>query len=178
MNLTTLPYGWIVIIWFAVLGMCVGSFANLICYRWPIIRRLGKYEDGIKLQELLKKHGKFSLASPRSACPCCDTPVKVRYTVPVLGWLILKGRCGACGDRISWRYPAIELLFGVFFAAYVLVEGVWPAGLMSLPMMFIAFCFLSIRVQTGRFLAPLVWAYALAFGTQVLLTHLGFSAYA
>ena len=76
-------------------GLAIGSFLNVVAHRLP----LGE-----------------SLATPPSRCPSCETPIKWYDNVPVLGWLMLRGRCRACGAPISWRYPAVELGTGVLFA--------------------------------------------------------------
>ena len=75
-------------------GLAIGSFLNVVAYRLP--------------------RGE-SLAAPPSHCPSCETPIRWFDNVPVLGWLVLRGRCRSCGERISWRYPAVELSTGVLF---------------------------------------------------------------
>lgn len=85
----------------AVFGAVVGSFLNVVAYRLP--RR-------------------ESLVSPGSRCPSCDVPIKPYDNVPVLGWLLLRGRCRACAAPISFRYPAVEALTAVLSAAVVLVR--------------------------------------------------------
>jgi leader peptidase (prepilin peptidase)/N-methyltransferase len=75
-------------------GLAIGSFLNVVAYRLP--------------------RGE-SLSSPPSHCPSCDTPIKWYDNVPVLGWLMLRGRCRSCGASISWRYPAVELGTGLLF---------------------------------------------------------------
>lgn len=81
-----------------VAGLVIGSFLNVVAYRLP--------------------RGE-SLVHPGSHCPSCDVPVKNRDNIPVLGWLILRGRCRACGQSFSWRYPAVELLTAVLYAVVV-----------------------------------------------------------
>jgi leader peptidase (prepilin peptidase)/N-methyltransferase len=76
-------------------GLAIGSFLNVVAYRLP---------------------REESLASPPSHCPSCDTPIRWYDNVPVLGWLMLRGRCRSCGAAISWRYPAVELGTGLLFA--------------------------------------------------------------
>jgi leader peptidase (prepilin peptidase) / N-methyltransferase len=83
----------------AILGAIVGSFLNVVAYRLP------RHE---------------SLLHPGSRCPECGTPIKPYDNVPVLGWLWLRGRCRACGARISWRYPAVEAATALLCAACVL----------------------------------------------------------
>jgi leader peptidase (prepilin peptidase)/N-methyltransferase len=85
-----------------ILGAVIGSFLNVVAYRLP--------------------RGE-SLISPGSRCPECETPIKPYDNVPVLGWLLLRGRCRACGTRIAWRYPAVEAVTGLLCAAVVLRFG-------------------------------------------------------
>jgi leader peptidase (prepilin peptidase)/N-methyltransferase len=79
-----------------VYGLVIGSFLNVVIYRVP---------------------RKESLVRPRSHCPNCETMISPRDNIPVVSWLLLRGRCRHCGERISVRYPLIELFTGVMFAA-------------------------------------------------------------
>jgi leader peptidase (prepilin peptidase)/N-methyltransferase len=85
----------------ALSGLIVGSFLNVVVYRLPI----GE-----------------SLVAPRSRCPSCGTAIKPYDNVPVLGWLVLRGRCRACRASISSRYPLVEALTAVLAVAVVLVK--------------------------------------------------------
>jgi len=78
----------------ALLGLIVGSYLNVVIYRVP----LG-----------------LSTVKPRSRCPGCGAAIGARDNVPVLSYLLLRGRCRACGTRISWRYPAIEAVTSLLF---------------------------------------------------------------
>ncbi|HEX3527483.1 MAG TPA: prepilin peptidase [Thermoanaerobaculia bacterium] len=78
----------------ALLGLIVGSYLNVVIYRVP----LG-----------------LSTVTPRSRCPGCGAAIRARDNVPVLSYLLLLGRCRACGTRISWRYPAIEAVVSLLF---------------------------------------------------------------
>lgn len=80
----------------AVLGLVVGSFLNVVIARVP---------------------KKESVVAPRSRCPRCQTPIAPRDNIPVLSWLLLRGRCRSCGEPISARYPLVELGTAVLFAA-------------------------------------------------------------
>jgi leader peptidase (prepilin peptidase)/N-methyltransferase len=82
-------------------GLIVGSFLNVVAYRLP------RHE---------------SLVAPGSHCPSCATPIKPYDNLPVLGWLLLRGRCRACGIQISARYPLVEALTAVLAVAVVLVK--------------------------------------------------------
>src|SRR3970282_1800868 len=78
-----------------VLGACLGSFFNVLIYRLP-------REESIVL--------------PASRCPSCGRPIRPAENIPLLGFLLLRGRCAGCGNRISWRYPGVEALTGAGFA--------------------------------------------------------------
>jgi leader peptidase (prepilin peptidase)/N-methyltransferase len=84
----------------AVAGLLVGSFLNVVAYRIPM---------------------RESLIHPRSRCPQCGSPVRPYDNVPVLSWLLLRGRCRDCSAGISPQYPLVELLTGALFAAVVAV---------------------------------------------------------
>ncbi|UCG35844.1 MAG: prepilin peptidase [Candidatus Omnitrophota bacterium] len=79
-----------------VIGCCVGSFLNSCIYRLP---------------------QRISLIKPRSSCPHCKTPLKWYENVPLLSFIILRGRCSHCRQRISLRYPFVELITAVLFVA-------------------------------------------------------------
>lgn len=87
---------------FFVFGLVVGSFLNVCILRIP--------EDE-------------SIITPRSHCPKCGTPIRPYDNIPVLSWLLLRGKCRACGKGISAMYPAIELLTGLLFVACFEVFG-------------------------------------------------------
>jgi len=92
-----------------LLGLVVGSFLNVVVARVPERR---------------------SLVRPPSACPACGAPVKPYDNIPVVSWLLLRGRCRACGAPISVQYPVVEALTGVLFAAVVWRFGLtWEAAL-------------------------------------------------
>ncbi len=86
----------------AVLGLAVGSFVNVVAYRVPLHR---------------------SVVSPASACPRCEHRLGWRDNIPVVSWLILRGRCRYCGAPISFRYPIVELATAALFAAAAIVIG-------------------------------------------------------
>jgi leader peptidase (prepilin peptidase) / N-methyltransferase len=93
-------------------GAVIGSFLNVVAHRVP----LGE-----------------SLVSPGSRCPECEAPVKPYDNVPVVSWLVLRGRCRNCGTRISPRYPLVELTTALVFAAVVAVRGFDDDLVLELP---------------------------------------------
>ena len=88
-----------------LIGLCIGSFANVLIWRVP--------------------RGEEWVSTP-SHCPACGARLGVRDLIPVLSWLVLRGKCRACGGGISPRYPAVELLNGLLWLVCVLVFGITP----------------------------------------------------
>jgi leader peptidase (prepilin peptidase)/N-methyltransferase len=86
---------------FAV-GACVGSFLNVCIGRWP---------EGL------------SVVKPRSRCPKCGHQIKATENIPMVSWVLLRGRCSGCGERISIQYPVVELLVGLLWLAAFLQFG-------------------------------------------------------
>ena len=83
-------------LWLGFVGACIGSFLNVVAYRLP----LG-----------------MSVVWRPSHCPKCEHPIRARDNVPVLGWLMLRGKCRDCGEPISPRYAIVEAIMGVAFFA-------------------------------------------------------------
>ncbi|MGI0117380.1 prepilin peptidase [Zooshikella sp. RANM57] len=98
-----------------VFGLIVGSFLNVVILRYPIIlQRLYECEcrDLLKLPQENNQE-KFNLIFPHSHCPSCKTPIKPWQNIPVISYLLLKGKCANCSMSISIRYPLIELIAGL-----------------------------------------------------------------
>jgi leader peptidase (prepilin peptidase)/N-methyltransferase len=128
----------------APFGLLIGSFLNVVAYRLP--------------------RGE-SLVTPRSRCTSCGEEVRPYDNVPVLSWLVLRGRCRHCGVRISARYPAVELVTAVAFGAVAAVRGFDAGLLLDLPFaaMLIAVADIDLehRIVPNKILLPLaVWGIA------------------
>jgi leader peptidase (prepilin peptidase)/N-methyltransferase len=93
---------WVVIVFFFLFGIVIGSFLNVCIARIP---------EGL------------SIVAPSSRCPRCKKPIKAYDNVPVFAWLWLGGKCRACGYPISQMYPVVELLTGILFVACYLDFG-------------------------------------------------------
>jgi leader peptidase (prepilin peptidase)/N-methyltransferase len=91
----------VIVAWLFVLGAAVGSFLNVVVYRLP----LG-----------------LSIIHPPSHCPKCGKPIAWRDNVPILGWIVLRGRCRQCQNLISPRYPIVEAITGAMFAAVAIAD--------------------------------------------------------
>ena len=81
-----------------LIGLCIGSFLNVVVYRFP---------------------NDLSIIKPRSFCPKCKNKLSWKENIPLLSWLIQKGKCTNCHTSISIRYPLIELLTGILFVVFV-----------------------------------------------------------
>ncbi len=97
-------------IWSLLFGLIIGSFLNVVIYRVP--RR-------------------ESLVSPGSHCPRCDMAIHWYDNIPVLSWVLLKGRCRGCGLPIAVRYPLVEAITGLAFLGSYLLVGLRPAALLA-----------------------------------------------
>lgn len=107
------------------IGLCVGSFLNVIIYRVPIMLERGWQQEAKSILEIDADEEEasaelFNLAFPNSRCPHCGHAIKPHENIPVISWLLLRGKCSNCSEPISPRYPAIELLTGLLsgFIAY------------------------------------------------------------
>jgi leader peptidase (prepilin peptidase) / N-methyltransferase len=120
-------------------GAVIGSFLNVVAHRVP----LGE-----------------SLVSPGSRCPECGEPVKPYDNVPVVSWLLLRGRCRSCGAPISPRYPLVELATAVVFAAVVAVRGFDDDLVLELP--FVAALIALAAIDFDHRLLPNKIVYPLA----------------
>jgi leader peptidase (prepilin peptidase) / N-methyltransferase len=130
----------------APLGLVIGSFLNVVAYRLP--------------------RGE-SIVKPRSRCTTCGTEVRALDNIPLVSWLVLRGRCRHCSAQISARYPVVELVTGVVFALVALARGPHLELLIDLPFaaMLIAVADIDLehRIVPNRILAPMaVWAVAVS----------------
>ncbi len=94
---------WSSVVVAGLFGLILGSFLNVCAWRWPRSE---------------------SVVSPRSRCPGCETPLIWNDNIPVISWLLLRGRCRTCQDPISVQYPLVELATGLVWAGMVYHEGV------------------------------------------------------
>lgn len=137
-------------LWFGLaafpLGLIVGSFLNVVIHRLPIMMRR---EWNAQCRELLEPEAqhpqpeKFNLASPPSHCPQCKTPIKFHRNIPVLSYLLLKGKCPDCNAAIPLRYPVVELLAGV---ATLVVAAHFGVGITALFAMVLTWALLALTV--------------------------------
>lgn len=122
-------------VWTALflLGVCFGSFFNVIIYRLP---------------------QNNSIVSPPSHCPNCQKPIRWYDNLPLISFLILKGKCRDCGGKISWRYPLVELLAGIIFlSSYYLASGSFNASFF-LSLFFLSVLLVIAFIDLNTFIIP------------------------
>lgn len=135
------------------LGLLIGSFLNVVIYRVP---------------------NDLSVVSPPSACPSCGERVRAIHNIPVLGWLILRGKCYDCGAAISGRYPAIEALTGLAFALLAYWQGTQWTLLPLLYLAAISIALAMIDIDVFRLPDAIVLkSYPVAAIALLLSTFLG-----
>lgn len=155
---------WVFISSVALLSLVVGSFLNVLIYRLPIMmEREWQAEFNAYFQPAQQQSApsRFNLAVPRSACPSCNTQIAAYDNVPLLSWLVLKGRCRHCHTPISARYPAVELLTAVLSAVIAWQYGptLTAALLLFLTWGLIALSFIDIdkMLLPDQLTLPLLW---------------------
>ncbi len=109
-----------------VFGLIVGSFLNVVIYRLPVMmEREWKRDCAETFPELNIQTDStpFNLSTPGSRCPKCNTPVRIIDNIPLLSWLLLRGKCHHCKNPISIRYPLIEALTAILCTAVTIKLG-------------------------------------------------------
>jgi leader peptidase (prepilin peptidase)/N-methyltransferase len=167
-----------------VLGLLVGSFLNVVIYRLPLMLERQWREQCAETpaashpavgapSTATSSAGvtapavpadipeRFDLVVPRSACPACHAPITALQNIPLLSWVLLRGRCASCGAPISARYPMVEALTGVLSALIAWKFGfAWTAlAAMVLTWYLIALTFIDIDHQLlpDSLTLPLLW---------------------
>ena len=148
------------------LGLIAGSFLSVVTFRLPrILEREWQWEaaqrSGDPRTLIHASHERFSLAFPRSHCPACGTSIRPLDNVPVFGFLWLRGRCRACGVRIPFRYPAVEIAsaLAAVAVAWRFGCGVPMAGALLLTFALIALACIDLEKQLlpDAITLPFLW---------------------
>jgi leader peptidase (prepilin peptidase) / N-methyltransferase len=115
---------WIFVSLACVLGLLIGSFLNVVIYRLPVMMERDWVEEieaykspGLGDDIGKSQHEAFNLVTPRSRCRQCGHVLGITENIPVVSWLFLRGKCSQCGTPIGARYPLVELVTGLLFAA-------------------------------------------------------------
>lgn len=152
-----------------ILGLLIGSFLNVVIYRLP--KMMEAQWDAECAAHMAERSGHeptspqapaLTLARPASRCPHCDHAIRWFENIPVLSWLLLRGRCSQCHAAISWRYPLVELTTGLLFTWCITHWGAGATGWMwcafSAVLLSLALIDWDTTLLPDSLTLPLLWA--------------------
>jgi leader peptidase (prepilin peptidase)/N-methyltransferase len=151
----------------ALVGLCVGSFLNVVIHRLPKMLERGWQAQCAELRGENPTSGPtYNLVVPRSACPACGVRIAAWQNIPVVSWLVLGRQCAGCKAPISARYPMVEALGGLLAACAVWRFGVTPQGLAGCVLLWSLLALTMIDFDTqllpDSITLPLLWAGLIA----------------
>jgi leader peptidase (prepilin peptidase)/N-methyltransferase len=146
----------------AVIGLLAGSFLNVVIHRLPAMMQ--READNYLAQETgqpLPHQQRYDFLLPRSACPHCATPLAGIHNVPLLSYLLLRGRCAYCRVAISCRYPLVELISALLSVILIQHFGFSQTGLAALVLLYFLIALSVIDTDTlllpDSLTLPLLW---------------------
>lgn len=150
-----------------ILGLLVGSFLNVVIYRTPAAMIRQWRQEARDILELpAEEEPPLSIVNPPSRCPQCKTPIRWYHNIPVISWLMLRGKCHQCNATISLRYPLVELFTGVLsaYCAWHFGYGPWLGALLVAMWLLIALAMIDFdtTLLPDSLNYPLLWAGLLA----------------
>jgi len=160
-------FPWAALMFAGLFGLVIGSFLNVVAYRVPIMmerawREQCKELEGEAFSDAPHEGQVFNLWTPRSACPSCGTLVAAHHNVPVISYLLLRGRCAHCQARISPRYPVIEASAATLALVVVWAFGPTWQAVAALPLTWTLLALAVIDIDRhllpDSMTLPLMWA--------------------
>jgi len=159
-----------------IFSLCIGSFLNVVIFRTPKMMEQEWHQECQMLlhpEQPIIDEDKLTLSKPASTCPKCHSPIRWYQNIPVISWLILRGKCGTCQNPISIRYPFIELLTMVCSLIVAVVFGATIQMLLGLLLTWVLITLTFIDFDTqllpDRFTLPLA-ALGLGINTFTIYT--------
>ncbi|HCA25172.1 MAG TPA: prepilin peptidase [Pseudomonas sp.] len=147
-----------------LLGLIIGSFLNVVILRVPRMLEIEWQQQAREILEPDREHAPpatYNLILPHSHCPKCKTEIKPWQNIPVISYLLLRGRCGNCKEPISLRYPAIELLTAglSMLVAWQMGFGLATAGMLVLTWALVCLSMIDADTQLlpDIIVLPLLW---------------------
>lgn len=170
-----------------ILGLIVGSFLNVVIFRLPQrmeseLEEACAERDGEETPTTLSNRwfGLGYLITPASTCPACGHAIRAWENIPVISYLLLRGRCSACKTPISWQYPVVEFISGILSLAVVWHFGFSWEALFALILTWglLAMSVIDIRLQLlpDVLILPLLWL-GLLLNLNGMFTDIGSSVY-
>ena len=164
---------WFYLLTVGLVSLCVGSFLNVVIYRLPLMmQREWQTEcrvllaDDLKPTKAANTEAAFNLVKPNSTCPKCKTAIKPWQNIPVISWLLLKGRCASCSNPISIRYPIVEMLTAILSLIVAYTFGATEQALLYILItwVLVALTFIDIdhMLLPDQLTLPLVWLALIA----------------
>ena len=159
-----------------LLGLFVGSFLNVVIHRLPRMMERDWHAQAAELRGEEPPAGeRFNLATPRSRCPHCGHQITLLENIPLVSYLVLRGRCGHCGAGISKRYPIVEAVSALLsaYAAWHFGFGAAALGALLFVWAMVALTFIDLDTQLlpDDITLPLLWL-GLAFNLGDTYTNL------
>jgi len=173
---------WFYLTTVGLVSLCVGSFLNVVIYRLPLMmQREWQSECRLLLEdEVTNKPTQattsepFNLVKPNSTCPKCKTAIKPWQNIPIISWLILKGKCASCSHPISIRYPAIEAVTALLSLVVAYTFGATEQALLYIVITWalVALTFIDIdhMLLPDQLTLPLVWLALIAAVAGITIT--------
>jgi leader peptidase (prepilin peptidase)/N-methyltransferase len=146
-----------------VVGLCVGSFLNVVIHRLPKMLERGWQAQCAELRgETPAPEAAYNLVVPRSACPACGAQITAMQNIPVVSWLALGGKCASCKAPISARYPIVEIVGGLLAAYAIWRFGPTARGVAACVLLWTLTALTMIDIDTqllpDDLTLPLLWA--------------------
>ena len=153
----------IALVVFALLGLCVGSFLNVVIHRIPLMmvaswrQECSQFmsqqadmplEQTSALTQVVSGDAPITLSTPASRCPHCAHKIRWYENIPLISWLVLRGRCSDCQAPISIRYPIVELVTALLSALVIYQFGVTAAGVSALVLVWTLIALTGIDFDT------------------------------
>ncbi len=162
---TLLGTPWLLYLSVILVSLCVGSFLNVVILRLPKMMHQDwrcQCEEFLELPEKQRKEEeRITLAKPASTCPSCGHGIRAWENIPVLSWLVLRGKCASCKAPISPRYPIIEAVTAIFSVVTIAVIGPNESALWALLLVWALVALTVIDFDTqllpDSITLPLMW---------------------
>lgn len=145
-----------------ILGLIVGSFLNVVIHRLPKMMEREWHNNCLELQgKEVPELPKYTIATPRSACPKCGHLITAMENIPIISYLILGGKCKGCKTKISMRYPLVEALTGAFLGLVAYKYGYTSttlfAWIFTLALITLTFIDFDTQLLPDDIVLPLLW---------------------